>query len=183
MVIGFMGAAGAGKSTAANVVATNFKDQNPVAISFADPIRGFIAMLGIDPADRDIREIPSLMLSGHSPRYVMQTLGTEWGRSLHEDFWVNIWRSRVANVPAGHIILVEDVRFPNEHAAVQEFDGILIRVTGRGGIAGNHASETEQEALEADYTIDNSREPLFMTDELTGIVRRELEVREAFGNG
>jgi hypothetical protein len=41
----------------------------------------------------------------------MQELGTAWGRGLHPDFWVNLWREEAIKHP---LVVVDDCRFPNE---------------------------------------------------------------------
>jgi hypothetical protein len=49
---------------------------------------------------------------GVSPRHLMVTLGTEWGRdAVHPDLWVRIW---AASLPEAAHVVAEDVRFPNE---------------------------------------------------------------------
>lgn len=52
-----------------------------------------------------------------SPRYVMQQLGTEWGRKMiYPDFWVDGLRARIKHlVCVGHKkIVITDARFQNE---------------------------------------------------------------------
>ena len=61
--------------------------------------------------------IPAL---GHSPRWVLQTLGTEWGRNaLHRDVWVDAAIAKAKKLmAAGKSVVIDDMRFPNERAAV-----------------------------------------------------------------
>jgi len=114
----------------------------------------------------DLKEVPTEYLGGRTPREAMQTLGTEWGRSLSADLWVNAWRRRVdrdveeskANAE-DYILIADDVRFPNEAAAIRSRGDIVVRVkrpgAGLTGTTGRHASETEDLGA-ADMTIANT---------------------------
>lgn len=113
-------------------------------------------------------DVPQCYLT---PRYALQQLGTEWGRSCYSDTWAN-YAMRVAkailedgrqyHAPYGlyseHEILapimdykgvvIPDVRYPNENnAAVStELAGVRVRIRRRvpellPGAAGNHTSE------------------------------------------
>ncbi len=92
----------------------------------------------------DLKEviIPGL---GVSPRYLFQTLGTEWGRQLvKNDVWTLITTNRIkAELAQGHSVVVDDLRFPNEFEALQGIGGTMVRVARPGHIAQptNHVSE------------------------------------------
>src|SRR5690606_24735571 len=91
---------------------------------------------------------------GASPRKMMQTLGTDWGRQMiGEDIWVKAF----ARINAGKQVVVPDVRFENE-ADIVRANGILIHLVGRGGIEGDHVSENKLPFKEGDIVIDNSRD-------------------------
>jgi hypothetical protein len=81
-VIGIAGRARAGKSTAAELLLRIGAGR--YLYSFADPIRAMLkAGLDIDldsPYWQMRKEDPLSDFGGHSPRSLMQTLGTEWGR-------------------------------------------------------------------------------------------------------
>lgn len=88
---------------------------------------------------------------GCTPRHIMQTLGTEWGRELiHPDVWVRAMGRRIFSQP----VVVADVRFPNEAMLVRNL-GVLIHVEGRGGIDGDHESEQLLDRLEGDLVVRN----------------------------
>lgn len=109
---------------------------------------------------------------GLSPRIVLQTLGTEWGRALWSDVWVqfamkgaqnvlkfNLVYARSAGVissrplrrPVG--VVIPDVRFLNEVRAVSELGGQTLRLKRHVDVdpsklgVGKHASETEQDLI------------------------------------
>ena len=130
MIVGLCGRAGSGKTTAAEaLVARGF-----ASISFAAPLKRMFAALDIAPSPRDDprvwRETPHPLLCGNTPRQALQTLGTEWGRDcLGADFWVRIWAAEAAN--HAHVV-ADDVRFPNEAAAIRGAGGLVIRIDRAG---------------------------------------------------
>ena len=144
MLIGLCGPAGAGKNTVAELL--GFRQA-----SFAAPLyRMVAAMTGMtvrELQDRDRKEKPIDWI-GKSPRELLQTLGTEWGRGMvADDLWVKatmrevVWRLRY-----GENVAITDVRFPNEAQAVKDAGGLVVRVVRPGfeclaGGAGKHSSE------------------------------------------
>lgn len=143
IIVGFCGLAGAGKSTCAKILS---REAGYVRRPFAYPLKAMVAALGIPPEVLDgpsaIKEQPSELFGGKSVREALQTLGTEWGRAqFGTDFWLNMWRHGASGLPR---VVVEDVRFPNEAAAIADAGGYLIRVErpGSGSTVGaGHASE------------------------------------------
>lgn len=139
MLIAFCGKAGAGKDTAAAaLIRRGFKK-----IAFADPLKeGVAAMLGIERSLLEDRVYKETVLPGigKSPREMMQTVGTEWGRKLvHENVWVNLAMARAAK---HENVVFTDCRFDNEALAVHEAGGVVIQIE-REGVApvAAHASE------------------------------------------
>lgn len=86
--------------------------------------------LGIDMTDpfwteNKENEIP---LFGRSVRYIMQTLGTEWGRELiHPDIWVKL--AECVLFERGERIIISDVRFDNEADFIRNHGGVILHVT------------------------------------------------------
>lgn len=141
-LVALTGAAGSGKSTATKFLVER---HGYTLVKFAGPLKDMLRAIGFSEMhiEGDLKEKPDAMLGGKTPRYAMQTLGTEWGRNcIGEDFWVNVWRYRVlALVDFGNRVVVDDCRFPNEAEAIRQLGGMIIKLEGRGGIAGQHASE------------------------------------------
>lgn len=71
------------------------------------------------------KECPLDALDGVTPRRLMQTLGTDWGRQLvHEELWLRCWAQQARQeLAAGRRVVVDDVRFANEAALVESFPG------------------------------------------------------------
>lgn len=172
-LIAFTGPIGCGKSTAAEALI----EEGWVRVKFADPLknmlRSFYASCGIeDPTfveariEGGMKEEPDPFLAGRTPRYAMQTLGTEWGRNLiAPDLWTLAWEQRVLNMASRDLdVVVDDCRFPNEAESVRSLGGMVVRIDGRSsGAKAKHASEKFD--FEADVTVTNVRDrDAFMRD-------------------
>lgn len=144
MLIGLCGAAGCGKTT----VAEGLRDRCGYRIvSFADPLYDAVSAITGVPVDRlKDRAVKEAELEhiGKSPRYLLQTLGTDWGRRLvNENVWVNAAMARIA---ADEDIVIADVRFDNEADAIRDRAGKVFYVIRPGwqclqSSEATHASE------------------------------------------
>ena len=152
-------APGSGKSTVANMT-WDFKK-----ISFASPMREFCAnllsALGHDGVvllrDRDKKE-EKIAEIGVSPRQMMQTLGTEWGRScIHPELWIMVAAGAVEQQrKLGRDVVIDDVRFPNEAEMIRRLGGELWLVDRPGVVyEGDHASEGALADVVPDAVINN----------------------------
>lgn len=158
-VIAFKGRAGAGKSTAAEHMHVKHRY---IRTSFAEPLRDMMRAIGVPEEQMRgaSKEQTCAKLSGRTPREAMQMLGTEWGRALHPDFWVNLWRDWASDIldQDGYGVVVDDCRFPNEAAAVRALGGIVVDIVRPSlvslsvGIVG-HVSEKQD--FSADVVIMN----------------------------
>lgn len=125
-IFGVAGRARSGKDTVANFIVATVGGYR---YSFADPIRTMLTPLGVDMSDpywqaRKEEPIPAI---GVSPRRMMQTLGTEWGRDLiHPDLWLFMAHQRLLHSGPGMVI--SDVRFENEAAWLRKHGGRIIHV-------------------------------------------------------
>jgi cytidylate kinase len=129
MIIGICGAAGAGKDT----VALRLNGHGFFRVAFADPLYEMVsAMTGLSVAelsDRDAKE-REIDWIGVSPRRLLQSLGTEWGRQhVAEDVWIRL-ALRTARVASRAVI--PDVRFDNEAQAIRAAGGSVWRVVRPG---------------------------------------------------
>lgn len=148
-----------GKTFAATILA--HKGYQP--ISFAEPIKRmaveFFMSLGYSKekslslawVDKG-RVLPEI---NASPRYVLQTIGTEWGRHyIADDIWVRCLCARAQEF--SHVI-VDDVRFENEANAIVAMGGEMWMIKRPSAVNDfNHASEGALDNWEGfKHVIDN----------------------------
>jgi hypothetical protein len=92
-----------------------------------------------------------------TPRLALQTLGTEWGRTLSEDIWVRLAMTEISESEKV-LWVIPDVRFLNEMEIIRsQPNGRLIRLT-RGEQRFDHPSETEMTTAPDDgfdYLVNN----------------------------
>lgn len=139
-IVGLCGRKGSGKSTLAHLL------QPCSVISFAGPLKDALVAMGIPRrylTDTDLKEEPLDLLQGKTPRYAMQTLGTEWGRNtLGQNFWVDLWRKRVQS--ADGLVVCDDVRFDSEVELLRDMGATVVYIERPGlpAVEGEHESES-----------------------------------------
>lgn len=155
-IIGIAGLAGAGKNTVAAMIPGAF------VVQLADPLYAMIsAMLGTpEPLlrRREFKEADVPWL-GRSPRQLLQTLGTEWGRrQVADDIWIRLLDRRIKVLEQQGVttIAVADVRFDNEADYLRRIGGEVWHVR-RASVEANdgHASEAGVTPMPHDVCIDN----------------------------
>lgn len=160
-VIGITGKIGAGKSLAASMV------PGAVTVQLADPLYAMVsALTGIAPEmlrDRRTKEEPIFWL-GKSPRQLLQTIGTEWGRDMIDpEIWVRHLHERISNMERQGYdrIVVADVRFDNEAESIRARGGKIWQVIrpGTDCHGGGHASERGVSPELIDRVIVNAGTP------------------------
>lgn len=163
MLIGITGAKGSGKDTfAAVLVEKNFYNLK-MAAPLKDLLRALYRYAGVDEAtierklEGDLKEVPCRILSGQTPRYAMQTLGTEWRNLIGTNLWSTLWLAKAeALLMEGTPIVCTDIRFRHECDQLKALGGYLIRIERAGhDIGDQHSSETEMLGLGVDVTIYN----------------------------
>lgn len=172
MIIGLTGLAGSGKSE----VAAALRELGQFhRIPFAGPLKTMLSSVGFSDAQLwgDEKEVPVPELGGVTPRHLMQTLGTEWGRNtIHPDIWVTLWE-RAVEARSGHVV-VDDVRFPNEVDIVRSLGGQVWRIERPGVATMNHASETQIASLEVDSVIQNTGDLFHLRQAAAGLLATAL---------
>jgi hypothetical protein len=180
-VVGITGLAGSGKTTAANWMLR--EHGNVIKMAFARPLKRMIyelmrevipKNLPVTPKeyldDPVLKNEPLPFLANQSPRRLMQTLGTEWGRqAVHEDFWVMIAAAKVerllgsgalSSTKPGIKAVFDDLRFQNEGDMVRAFGGMVIRIERPGQPKMEHASEMQYVAPDHVVINDGTEEEL-----------------------
>jgi len=175
MIIGFTGKKQSGKSTAASFLV----DQGYTKHSFADPLRDManvlLAALGFSEADikhyYDFKENPILGINT-SMRYLLQTMGTEWGRShIDSDLWVKCEQARLEKLFPEERIVYDDVRFENEAALIRSYGGLIVHVKRPGWQQDDeHVSESGIVVANGDVILDNCSNLGLLLDEVLSLV-------------
>lgn len=164
VLIGIAGKAGAGKSSLCNEIVRHchFMGVSHAVISFADPIKEMLSCIGVQTHDA-VKEQPIDWLDGLTPRKMMQSLGTEWGRALLDDMWVRVWKRSVVDESSfgTRVIVTPDVRFEDEAASIRELGGIIVHVNRpgehRSADTFAHSSESGIAVAKCDVTVTNDR--------------------------
>jgi len=161
-VVVIAGLSGSGKDTAADYLVDNFGYRR---VKFASLLKDMLGLIyrsfGLSEleaerrTDGDLKEVPCCYLGGVSPRFAMQTLGTEWGRNLIDtSLWLRVTMSEIKNsLDDGHPVVITDARFPNEFSeiALHHATAAFVLVERPDVPAMGHSSE--QYVLDEDYDI------------------------------
>lgn len=132
-VIGLFGASGAGKSTVARELVRHGYKLVPMSCVLKDMLRALGFTDQDLEGDQAYRLTPQKRLGGMSPREVAQTLGTQWARNIvHPDLLVNAVCNRLQQeLAAGHRVVVDGMRFPNEWQMAHRLGGQVWTVRRR----------------------------------------------------
>lgn len=189
MIVGLTGVAQVGKDTAAKaLIEDGYK-----RVGFADALREILYALnpliptsGVESgnhAEVIIKERETVRLreivdvfgwdgakQNKEVRELLQRLGTEGGRKV---LWDDIWIDAALNgVSCWDSVVLTDVRFDNEAAALREMAGVVIKVVRPGyGPINTHASDAGISAELVDHVIANDG----TVEELHAEIRRIVE--------
>lgn len=170
-IIAITGPKHSGKSTVAKFLHEHY---GYARVRFADPLKSMLGSLGLSEYELEGqgKDEPCEKLGGHTPRYAMQSLGTEWGRdSMSKTFWSDAWARRVG-ASMGAYIVAEDLRFCNEEFTARLMGAVIWRVERPGyGELDNHPSETEQRHIKYDFLLHNDSTVEYLLEQ----VRQEIE--------
>ena len=130
MIIGLTGKARAGKDTAAQIIRRLLPKTKVVLLSFSEPLYDMVRASeifdSVDELTGDMKSEPTGDFHV-SLRYVLQTLGTEWGRKLiHPDLWCNLGLRQCVDPETVYVLT--DVRFLNEEQAIRNRGGLIWKI-------------------------------------------------------
>lgn len=121
-----------GKSLAANVLARTSHRM----MSFAEPIKRmgaeFFVSLGYEKDEavalvwaHKERIVPEI---NATPRHVLQTLGTQWGRDcINQSIWLDCMKYRIEKEKS-YGVVIDDVRFLNEAEMIKDMGGEMWKI-------------------------------------------------------
>jgi len=162
MLIGIHGPARTGKDTVFLYLSDMLREAtqvNIVKVAFADPLKDICRnIFGFreDQLHGGAKDVPDPRYtrpdgSHLTPRWAMQQLGTEWGRSCDPNLWVRVLNDAAERIEVlNSIVVIPDVRFANEAQYIRERGQqkwsrgtFLIKIDRPGAprIEGTHASE------------------------------------------
>lgn len=163
MIIGLSGYAQSGKDTVAKALVGK---HGFIRVAFADALRGFVyksnpmvdSILGEPKFVQEYVDTLGWEKAKQNPqiRRILQTTGLAAREQFGPDFWVN---QALKNVESTDKVVVTDVRFLNEAAAIKSFssDAQMWRVERDGVTAVNgHVSESQLDNYEFDRRIYNN---------------------------
>ena len=131
-LLGLHGTARCGKDT----VAAFLEEYGFQSTAFARPLKDMLGAL-LQMNDTVLEEMKDKTLElGCTPRVLMQTLGTEWGRDIvgglispGESLWVRLMRERLdMHYRLGIDTVLTDVRFQDEADLIHELGGAVVHI-------------------------------------------------------
>jgi len=163
-IIAFGYKKGSGKDTAGKFLSTYLKiNANHIKvkqISFAAKLKDVCHQLykwaGLQPAiyyesHRDEKEVV-LPKIGLSPREIWIQVGNKM-REVYERTWIDFALQGVS----ADILIITDLRFPNEARAIVEYDGLLVKINRDGLPQGTDPAEVDLDDWENwDYVVANN---------------------------
>ena len=182
MIIGFMGKAGAGKTTAA--LAVQQFVLGSVIKSFSTPLKNVVRDLFLFSDEQVFGTYEQKTAIdprwGVSPRTVLQKVGTECLRNmLCKDFHVKRMEAEIE--ASDSAVIIDDVRFEDEAQMVLDRGGILIAIHRPSEVEDDHASERPPYHL-ADTIIYNEFDLNVFKIDVCKYVYDELKRRENANN-
>lgn len=125
-IIGLCGRKGSGKSTLCSQI------PGAIQLPLAKPLKDALEAMGVPREylyNPELKEVPVRLLQGKTARFAMITLGTEWGRDMiGPDIWVDFWLEAANKLPDDALIVVDDVRFPQEIEMLQDIGAFLVAI-------------------------------------------------------
>jgi hypothetical protein len=148
MIIGITGLAGAGKDTFAAILKNYFDNlkipKETKIYHYADILKKIcIDLYNMNPKmvyDNNLKEVPSKLLDGKSPRQILQDIGTKL-REYDKDIFVKHMNNVLTTKDTDTSFIIADVRFDNEALLIKEHNGIIIHIERPGTPQMDHVTE------------------------------------------
>ena len=129
LVIGLSGKQGAGKTTIADLLSQNLKEEQfeVKVFKFAKPL------YQMHDAVWTVAKQYGMANEHVKDGVLLQLLGTEWGRKTRgENIWVNCLLHELSledsKVESKSVFIIDDMRFPNEFDGLHNLNAVTIRL-------------------------------------------------------
>ena len=172
-IIGLGYKAGVGKQVAADYLTEKY---GHFQLSFADPLRDAAQTLfgfsQYQMLDRALKEKADLRW-GLSPRQALQQLGDTLRAQFGADFLIRIMRNRIdaAAKEGAKAVVIPDVRFLDETAAIKTWGGSLYQIDRDVPAVSAHHSETGLDSYKSwDQVLANNSTPQELFDQLDRVL-------------
>lgn len=194
-LVGFTGELGSGKDTAGEALLA----LGHTRFAFGDALKRMLQAIGLTHehlhGTQQQKAEPIEWLDYEvTPRHMMQTLGTEWGRDLiHPQLWVMIMRRELLTHLVNHRLnaVVTDVRFENEAKMIRDLGGVIIHVQRpkpkkpwwQRLFSRTHRSERPPKVRQGDFVVQNTGTVEDLHRAVLAIVQQPLIEQGAEGGG
>lgn len=159
-----------GKDTAANQVSSLLKSIcfSVECRAFADPLYRICNILygwdGFETKEYydknpSMKDVP-LINVGKTPRELLIDVGTP---AIRMNVWNDTWTEYLAHIypkTVNVLVLVTDVRFPNEFSMIKKYGGYCIEIVRPGIPISNDVADSALNGVEFDYKICNDGTPV-----------------------
>jgi len=164
-LIGLTGRKRCGKGTVAAML-PNYR-----CLSFAAPIKRMLMAVGVTPAEIEDKET-ILPRFGASPRFMMQTLGTEWGRDIvSPQLWTGLaYREANPILKIGLGVVFDDLRFDNEAQLVKDMGGVIWCIERPNLASDSHVSERGIDPKFIDHRLANFGTVAMLRETVTSLL-------------
>jgi hypothetical protein len=179
-IIGLVGYAGSGKSTAAELL----KKHGWQEMFFAEPLKKIGIAMGFEESEiyGTIQEKEKVNeFFGVSGREFLQKMGTEVFREYvpkimpgrfadtTETVWCMLMRHRLSKTESN--VVISDCRFEDEAKMISELGGKLVRIERNSAVSkfSDHPSEASISRIKCDVVIDNNSTLEDLEQQLLGI--------------
>ena len=171
-LIGISGKMGVGKSTVANIIVKQVPGSERTA--FGDILKRDVAeayqlpLVYLYEAKHTVIHANAERIKAGWPegrealtvRELLQWYGTDFVRAQNPDYWVVAMREHLRSLRDVPLVVIDDIRFPNEADLIHALGGTLVRINPYPGYTvspdiATHASETALDGWmdwDAEYT-------------------------------
>lgn len=125
-----------GKSIVAGALAERGYQTVKFAAPLKDMARGLLNSMCFDTdmvermVEGDLKDEVIPGFETVTARHILQTLGTDWGReAVDKDMWTKVAATKIDRLRKLEFrVVVDDLRFPNEYAALKKRGALMVRV-------------------------------------------------------